>query len=69
MDPQATWQELLSCLSAEQLADARDHANALAQWFAKGGFPPQTIPLVAPGDELHRVIAQAVVQHVLASDE
>jgi hypothetical protein len=69
MDPQATWQELLSCLSNEQFADAHDHANALDQWLAKGGFTPQTIPLVAPGDELHRVIAQAVVQHVLASDE
>lgn len=56
-------------MSAEQFADARDHANALDQWLAKGGFPPQTIPLVASGDELHRVIAQAVVQHVLASDE
>lgn len=69
MDPQTTWQELLDCLSTEQLDDARDHADALGHWLAKGGYPPQTIPLIAPGDELHRVIAQAVVRHVLILSE
>lgn len=69
MDPQITWDDLLSCLAAGQLAKAKDHAENLSQWLTRGGFPPRTLPRIAEGDDLHRVIARAVVQHVLALDE
>ena len=67
MDPQATWDELLSCYRHAQFDEATVAAENLLQWLQCGGFPPITNPLIASGDELHRVIARAVVQHVLAS--
>ena len=65
MDPQATWEELLSAYGNQQFDDAKEAAENLSQWLARGGFPPLTIPLIAQGDELHRVIAQAVIERVL----
>lgn len=65
MDPQATWDELLSCYSQQQFEEAIAAAQHLHQWLQRGGFPPTTNQLIASGDELHGVIARAVVQHVL----
>lgn len=65
MDPQATWEELLSAYSTQQFDDATQAAENLSQWLKRGGFPPLTNSLIAPGDELHRVIAQAVIERVL----
>ena len=66
MDPQATWEELLTCYGQGQFEDAAEAAENLHQWLQRGGFPPTTNQLIAVGDELHRVIVRAVVQHVLA---
>ncbi len=66
MDPQATWEELLRCYEQQQFEDAAAAAENLRQWLQRGGFSPTTTTLIAAGDELHRVIVQAVVQHVLA---
>ncbi len=67
MDPQADREELLNCYSRQQFEAAVEAAENLDQWLHRGGFPPTTNQLIAPGDELHRVIARAVVQHVIAS--
>lgn len=66
MDPQSTWNELLNCYSRQQFEAALEAAENLHQWLQRGGFPPTTNQLIAPGDELHGVIARAVVQHVFA---
>lgn len=65
MDPQATWEQLLSSYGDRQLDDARRAAGDLLGWLSRGGFPPTTTELVTPGDELHRVIALAVCRQVL----
>lgn len=66
MDPQATWEELLDCYNRKQFEEALAAAENLHQWLQRGGFSPNVTSLVAAGDELHRVIAWAVVQHMLA---
>jgi hypothetical protein len=66
MDPQATWNELLESYSRKQFEEALAAAENLHQWLQRGGFPPTVTAQVSVGDELHRVIAWAVVQHVLA---
>ncbi len=66
MDPQATWNELLDCYNRKQFEEALAAAENLNQWLQRGGFPPTVTAQVSAGDELHRVIALAVVQHVLA---
>ncbi len=66
MDPQATWNELLESYNSKQFEEALAAAENLNQWLQRGGFPPTVTAQVSDGDELHRVIAWAVVQHVLA---
>lgn len=66
MDPQATWNEMLDRYNRKQSEEALSAAENLLQWLQRGGFPPTITAQVSAGDELHRVIAWAVVQHVLA---
>lgn len=67
MDPQATWKELLEHYNHKQFEEALAAAENLHQWLQRGGFSPTVTEQINAGDELHRVIARAVVQHVLAS--
>jgi hypothetical protein len=42
MDPNQAYLDLCEALNTGDLAAARDHADALKEWFARGGFyPPQ----------------------------
>lgn len=65
MDPQATWNDLLAALAAQDLSAAQESAEYLAEWLRRGGFPPLTLTAVPRGDALHRLIALAVCDHVL----
>lgn len=59
MDPNATLARLESALAEGDLDGARDALSDLADWLARGGFPPEAwapgaappTPLPGPGDE------------------
>lgn len=57
---------MLDRYNRKQSEEALSAAENLLQWLQRGGFPPTITAQVSAGDELHRVIAWAVVQHVLA---
>lgn len=67
MDPQATWNDLLAALAAQDLPAAQELAASLSEWLRRGGFPPLTLPDIPNGDSLHHLIAHAVCDHVLRS--
>lgn len=65
MDPQATWNAMLEAYRARDPDAVREPAEALQQWFQKGGFPPDTGGGRALGDDWHRCLAKAGVTFVM----
>lgn len=43
MDPNAAWKELLFAVRRDDRAEAREYAEALRDWTAKGGFRPDGV--------------------------
>jgi len=41
MDPTATWNAFLEAIVDEDIGDAACRLADLAEWLAKGGFPPK----------------------------
>ncbi len=64
MDPQTTWEEILSHYRLEQYEEARHSAEALLDWLAKGGFAPRTIEGLAAEDPLQRHVALSVIRFI-----
>lgn len=67
MDPQATWNDLLAALAAQDVSAAQEPAESLSEWLRRGGFPPATLVGIPPGDSLHRLVACAVCDYVFRS--
>lgn len=43
MDPNATFAALLVALATGEVEEARDAAETLAEWIARGGFKPAAL--------------------------
>ena len=64
MDPQTAWNELLEALAGKDLIEAEIRAEALLDWFDKGGFAPQTVGQVLPA-EWDRLICRYLCRKVI----
>ena len=64
MDPQATWEEFLGAVAANDLEEAELRAEALLDWLSRGGFPPQVFSRVL-SDEWDRCVCQHTCRKVL----
>jgi hypothetical protein len=60
MDPQQTWNDLLTALRCKHWEEAKELADSLHEWIRKRGFPPVTIGEETLGNEWHRTIASFV---------
>lgn len=69
MDPQATWDNMLDAITNHEWSAAKESAENLAEWLRRDGFPPLVLSSIPPGDVLHRVIALAVCDHVMQSND
>lgn len=65
MDPQATWDSLLSEWAAGNWLDVYELAEALLQWLSKDGFPPETMGKKSLGADWNRVQATAMATFAL----
>jgi len=63
MDPQASWNEMLEAISANDMFEAGLRAEGLMDWLDRGGFPPQPLSRVLPVD-WDRMICRYVCQKV-----
>lgn len=64
MDPQATWDQLLSALADGDWDRAHELVSALADWLARDGFPPTVLGIAALGPEFDRALAQAACDFI-----
>jgi hypothetical protein len=62
MDPQATWDQMLSAYAANEWDDVKDLAQALIHWLGTGGFPPKIAGAVPVGDAWNRSVALYAAQ-------
>lgn len=67
MDPQAAWNEMLTCHINGRATDALEAAASLLEWLDRGGFAPVTCDGLPRADELHQVVAIAVCRHLLSA--
>lgn len=44
MDPQVTWDRLVTAVESDQWDEAADVAEDLLHWLRRGGFAPQILP-------------------------
>lgn len=66
MDPQATWDDLLSALGQHDWVQAHDAANALREWIQRGGFPPTVLGHPGLETDFERALAIAACDYVLS---
>ena len=59
MDPQTTWEELLSAYAEGDYDRIEELALALSDWLKKGGFPPTVLGHPSLGQDFERALAQA----------
>ena len=59
MDPQTTWEELLSAYAEGDYDRLEELALALGDWLKKGGFPPTVLGHPGLGLDFERALAQA----------
>ena len=59
MDPQATWDDLLSAYAEGDWDRVEELAEALLQWLKRGGFPPRATTGSDLGREWDQQIAVA----------
>lgn len=57
MDPQAAWDEMLTTIVQRDWNRAVEASGALLSWMKKGGFPPQTSPVIM-GTQWNRAMAE-----------
>jgi len=60
MDPQATFDQLLSALADRDWDRVDELSDALLGWLKRGGFPPRTLGTEQIGNDWHREIAALV---------
>ena len=65
MDPQATWDQLLSALAEGDWDQIEELANALLDWLSRDGFPPIAIGTPNLGPEFERAICRAGCEFAL----
>jgi hypothetical protein len=58
MDPQATWDQLLTALAEGDWDVIEKRATDLIEWLDRGGFPPKVCD-ADPGPDFHRVLARS----------
>lgn len=68
MDPQATWEEMLDAIAADNIETAQEYANNLLNWLYQGGFPPQPLTRVLP-EQWDRMICWFICRKVIATRE
>lgn len=59
MDPQATWDQLLSAYAEGDWDVIEKRATDLLAWLDRGGFPPQVVSAAGLGPEFIRALARA----------
>ena len=59
MDPQATWEQLLTSYTAGDWDLIEERATDLLAWLDRGGFPPTVLPRGELGEDGNRVLARA----------
>jgi len=59
MDPQVTWDDLLSAYADGDWNHVEELAEALLDWLQRGGFPPRAVTGSHMGQDWDRVIALA----------
>lgn len=59
MDPQATWDQLLSAYAEGDWDRIEELALALSEWLRKGGFPPTVLGQTGLGAEFDQALTQA----------
>ena len=64
MDPQMTWGDMLDALAAGDVDAAIEAAEALMDWLARGGFPPQPLTRVL-SDDWDRKVCRFVCGEIL----
>ena len=65
MDPQATWDQLLSAYAEGDYDRSEELALALSEWLRKGGFPPTVLGHAELGPDFDRALAQAGSDFIL----
>ncbi len=65
MDPQATWDQLLSALVERDWDRTEELATALKNWLGAGGFPPVVLGAPDLGPAWERAICRAGCQFAL----
>ncbi len=65
MDPQVTWDLLINEWTQCNWIDVHELAEALQDWMADGGFPPDTSGGKYVGGEWNRIVALAVCKFTL----
>ena len=65
MDPQASWDQLLSAYAEGNWDRTEELALALSDWLNKGGFPPTVLGQDALGPEFDRALARAGCDFIL----
>ena len=66
MDPQATFDELLSALADRDWDRVAELSDALLGWLQKEGFPPQTLGSQKLGKDWHRAVATFICTLAMA---
>ncbi len=68
MDPQATWDRMLTANAESDLASAKEYAQTLKNWLRSGGFPPIVLGHSDIGPDFEKVLALAGCTFVLGFD-
>lgn len=59
MDPQATWDQLLSAYAEGDWDRIDELAHELLHWLSRGGFPPKVLAHSELGPDFDRALAHA----------
>jgi hypothetical protein len=65
MDPESTWDQLLSALEAGDVEEAADVAGDLIAWLDRLGFPPRISSDHALPEGWRRVVVRAACEATL----
>ena len=65
MDPQVTWDDLLSAYAEGDWDRVEELAVALTHWLERGGFPPRAVTSSDMGQDWDRAIALGGCQFAL----
>lgn len=68
MDPQVAWDRLQETYHAHDWEAAREWAEALLAWLARGGFPPMTYADACDDSARRRVFVEDFCRCVLRQE-